>query len=79
MPPSPALQPCPWPHPCCRYVEPPACVPLNNDLAAARGELYGAEEAVLWRLTGEVDGQRYAIQDSLDKVGGAVQDSLLGR
>ncbi|KAL4459148.1 hypothetical protein ABPG75_014013 [Micractinium tetrahymenae] len=50
------------------YVEPPACVPLNNDLAAARGELYGAEEAVLWRLTGEVDGERYAIQDSLDKV-----------
>ena len=49
-------------------MEPPAAVPLNNELAAARGELYGAEEAVLWRLTGDVGDARYAIQDSLDKV-----------
>lgn len=52
-----------------RYVEPPAAVPLNNELAAARGELYGAEEAVLWRLTGDVGDARYALQDTLDKVG----------
>lgn len=43
-------------------------MPLNNDLAAARGELYGAEEAVLWRLTGDVADARYALQDTLDKV-----------
>ncbi len=36
------------------YLEPPAAVPLNNELAAARGEAYAAEEAVLWRLTGLV-------------------------
>ena len=57
---------------CLRYVEPPAAVPLNNELAAARGELYGAEEAVLWRLTGDVGDSRYALQDTLDKVGGYV-------
>ena len=56
----------------CRYVEPPAAVPLNNDLAAARGELYGAEEAVLWRLTGDVGDARYALQDTLDKVRGVI-------
>lgn len=52
-------------------MEPPAAVPLNNELAAARGELYGAEEAVLWRLTGDVGDARYALQDTLDKVGRA--------
>lgn len=36
------------------YLEPPAAVPLNNELAAARGEAYAALEAVLWRLTGLV-------------------------
>ena len=45
-------------------------MPLNNDLAAARGELYGAEEAVLWRLTAAVGDAQWAIQDSLDKVCG---------
>lgn len=50
-------------------MEPPAAVPLNNELAAARGELYGAEETVLWRLTGEIGDARYALQDTLDKVG----------
>ncbi|EFN53577.1 hypothetical protein CHLNCDRAFT_136763 [Chlorella variabilis] len=50
------------------YIEPPAAVPLNNDLAAARGELYGAEEAILWSLTGRVGDERYALRDSLDKV-----------
>lgn len=43
-------------------------MPLNNERAAARGELYGAEEAVLWGLTARVGDARYAIQDSLDKV-----------
>lgn len=38
----------------CLYVEPPAAVALNNDLAAARGEAATAAEAVLWRLTGDV-------------------------
>ena len=43
-------------------------MPLNNDLVAARGELYAAEEAVLWQLTGAVGEACWAIQDSLDKV-----------
>lgn len=38
------------------YVEPPAAVSLNNELAAARGECYGAEEEVLWDLTGQMMG-----------------------
>lgn len=42
---------------------------LNNDLAAARGEMYAAEEAVLWRLTGRVSDASDAIQATLDKVG----------
>lgn len=50
------------------YIEPPAAVPLNNDLAAARGEAYAAEEAVLWRVTGEVMGEIDMLQHSLDTV-----------
>lgn len=40
--------------PAVQYVEPGAAVPLNNDLAAARGEALSAEEAVLWSLTGRI-------------------------
>lgn len=36
------------------FVEPPAAVGLNNELAAARGESYGAEEDVLHDLTGSL-------------------------
>ncbi len=43
------------------YVEPQAAIPLNNSLAAARGEAYAAVEAVLWRLSGLV----MAVVDSL--------------
>ncbi|GAB4813086.1 hypothetical protein N2152v2_000132 [Parachlorella kessleri] len=50
------------------YVEPPAAVPLNNELAAARGEMYAAEEAVLWRLTSSVVEAVETIQETLGKV-----------
>lgn len=36
------------------YIEPASCVPINNELAAARGKAKAAEEAVLWRLTGGI-------------------------
>jgi dsDNA-specific endonuclease/ATPase MutS2 len=36
------------------YLESPAVVPINNELAGARGEAAAAEEAVLWQLTGRV-------------------------
>ena len=49
-------------------MEPPAAVPLNNGLAAARGEMYAAEEAVLWVLTGRVADVRHAVEASLDAV-----------
>jgi hypothetical protein len=52
----------------CRYIEPAAAVPLNNDLGAARGELAAAEEAVLWRLTGRVAGAILALESTLDRV-----------
>ena len=51
-----------------RYVEPPAAVPLNNDLAAARGEMFAAEEAVLWKLTSSVVDAVETIQETLGKV-----------
>ena len=50
------------------YVEPPAAVPLNNELAAARGEAYAAEEAVLWRVTGLVMQHVDSLQHALDTV-----------
>ncbi len=40
---------------------------LNNELAAARGEMFAAEEAVLWRLTGRVVDAVHSIQETLDK------------
>ena len=55
-------------HSWCRYVEPPSAVPVNNELAAARGEMYAAEEAVLWKLTGRVADEEAALQETLDKV-----------
>lgn len=51
------------------YIEPTAAVPLNNDLAAARGEAYAAEESVLWRLTGSVMEVLDSLQHNLDLVG----------
>lgn len=50
------------------YFEPPAAVPLNNELAAARGEAYAAEEAVLWRVTGAVMDVVDSLQHILDTV-----------
>ncbi|GAX78758.1 hypothetical protein CEUSTIGMA_g6195.t1 [Chlamydomonas eustigma] len=38
------------------YVEPPAAVPLNNDLGAARAQAEAAEEDVLHSLTGQLMG-----------------------
>ena len=51
------------------YIEPPSAVPLNNDLAAARGEAAAAEENVLWQLTGRVIDDLEDLQASLDMVG----------
>jgi len=50
------------------YVEPQAAVPLNNDLAAARGEAYAAVESVLWKLTGLLADSVEDVQQSLDTV-----------
>jgi dsDNA-specific endonuclease/ATPase MutS2 len=46
------------------YVEPQAAIPLNNSLAAARGEAYAATEAVLWKLSGLV----MEVVDSLNHI-----------
>lgn len=50
------------------YVEPQAAVPLNNDLAAARGEAYAAVENVLWKLTGLIADAVEDMQQALDTV-----------
>ncbi|CAK0787588.1 hypothetical protein CVIRNUC_010810 [Coccomyxa viridis] len=50
------------------YVEPQAAVPLNNDLAAARGEAYAAVESVLWALTGLIADAEDDMQQALDTV-----------
>jgi dsDNA-specific endonuclease/ATPase MutS2 len=50
------------------YLEPPAAVPLNNELAAARGEAYAAEESVLWRLTGFIVDAEEDVRRALDIV-----------
>ena len=52
-----------------QFIEPPAAVPLNNELAAARAEALAAEEAVLWRLTGRVADIEVDLQRALDAVG----------
>lgn len=51
-----------------QYVEPGAAVPLNNDLAAARGEALAAEEAVLWQLTGLIIDHHGVLADLLSSV-----------
>jgi hypothetical protein len=67
-----------------QYIEPPAAVGPNNDLAAARGEVItlqpivftmqsipghsAAEEAVLWDVTTRVIDAVYDIQAVLDMV-----------
>lgn len=50
------------------YVEPQAAVPLNNELAAARGEAYAAVESVLWKLTGLIADAVDDVQRALDTV-----------
>ena len=50
------------------YVEPQAAVPLNNELAAARGEAYAAVESVLWKLTGLIADAVDDVQRVLDTV-----------
>ena len=50
------------------YIEPPSAVPLNNDLAAAKGEAAAAEENVLWQLTGQIIDNLADLQASLDMV-----------
>lgn len=59
------------------YLEPPAAVPLNNELAAARGEAFAAEEAVLWRLTGLVVDVSEDMQRLLDTVGSLLTERKL--
>ena len=51
-----------------QYIEPPAAVPLNNELGAARAEAAAAEEAVLWRLTGRLADIDFDLQRALDVV-----------
>ena len=51
-----------------QYVEPQAAVSLNNELAAARGEAYAAEEEVLWKISGVVMEVVDSLQISLDMV-----------
>ena len=50
------------------YIEPPSAVPLNNELAAVRGEAAAAEDNVLWQLTGQVIDNLDDIQTALDNV-----------
>lgn len=50
------------------YLEPPAAVPLNNELAAARGEANAAEEAVLWRVTGLIVDAEEDVRRALELV-----------
>lgn len=50
------------------YIEPPSAVPLNNDLAAAKGEAAAAVEKVLWQLTGRIIDNQDDLQASLDMV-----------
>ena len=50
------------------YLEPPAAVPLNNELAALRAEAAAAEEAVLWRLTGVVSDSSEQLHVALEAI-----------
>ena len=42
-------------------------MPLNNELAAAHGEMFAAEEAVLWKLTSSVVEAVETIKETLEK------------
>ena len=59
---------CLWPGGGAFYIEPPSAVPLNNELAAVRGEAAAAEDNVLWRLTGQIIDNQEDIQRALDNV-----------
>ena len=59
-----------------QYIEPPAAVPLNNELGAARAEAAAAEEAVLWRLTGRLADIDADLQRALDVA--RLQSACLG-
>ena len=52
-----------------QYIEPQAAVSLNNELAAARGEMFAAEEEVLWKLTGQLADYMEDIERALQVVG----------
>ena len=60
------------------YIEPPSAVPLNNDLAAARGEAAAAEENVLWQLTGQIIDNHHDLQAALDLVSLPMHDPAQG-
>lgn len=59
---------CLWPGGGAFYIEPPSAVPLNNELAAARGEAAAAEDNVLWHLTGQIIDNLEDVQRALDNV-----------
>lgn len=50
------------------YLESPAAVPINNELAGARGEAAAAEEAVLWQLTGRVQDCASVLRATLNVI-----------
>ena len=50
------------------YIEPPSAVHLNNEMMAAKGEAVAAEEAVMWKLTGQISDNLEDIQHALDTV-----------
>lgn len=73
---------CLWPGGGAFYIEPPSAVPLNNELAAVRGEAAAAEDNVLWQLTGQIIDNVEDMQRALDNVSmaglfAAVVDLLL--
>ena len=43
-------------------------MPLNNDLAAAKGEAAAAAEKVMWQLTGQIIDNLADMQAALDIV-----------
>lgn len=50
------------------YIEPAAAMDANNELAAARGEVAAAEEAVLWNVTSQVIEASDSLSQLLDMV-----------
>lgn len=49
-------------------LEPPAVVPLNNDLQSAKADATAAEDAVLWALTGLLLGSMAELRQALEFV-----------